>query len=385
MVTLTSADNALKTVYLDVISEQINTKTNPLLTLINHTANDVWGKDIKKVVHYGLNGGVSAGTENGTLPISGENLYETFTLSLKNLYGTIEISDKAIRASQNNTGAFVNLLNAELEGLIKAANFNLGRMIYGDGKGILSTVISNTSKSLKVDTIQYLVEGMILDIYNEKEEKIAECVRVISIDRENNNIYLNKHIPIDEKGLFLTVQNSYKKELTGLGAIFKDTGVLYGLSRNEHKWLIPNMKKDIGEITETIIQKTIDELEEATGGEINFIVCSPGVKRALVKHIATRGENLDVLDIKGGYKALSYNGIPIVSDRFCPKGTMYLLNTNDFAMHQLCDWSWLESGDGTILRQVPNKPVYTATLVKYADIICSKPCGQGMLSGIVEE
>ena len=63
---------------------------------------------------------------------------------------------------------------------------------------------------------------------------------------------------------------------------------------------------------------------------------------------------------------------------------MYLLNSADFALHQLCDWQWLEGEDGSVLRQVPGKPVYSATLVKYADLLCSRPNGQGMLSGITE-
>ncbi len=385
MVTLTSADNALKSVYLDIVSEQINTKTNPLLAKINQTSNDVWGKDIKKLVHYGLNGGVCAGTETGTLPISGENYYEQFTLSLKNLYGTISISDKAIRASQNNTGAFVNLLNAEMESLINATRFNFGRMLYGDGKGILATTIDDCSgQSITVDNTKYLIEGMMVDIYIDANEKVEECVRILSIDREKNTVYFSRTLGGIKKGAFLTMQNSYNKELTGLGAIFKDDGNLYGLSREEHKWIIPYMRKNVGEINEVIIQKAIDEIEETSGSEINFIVCSAGVKRALLKHIATYNATLDIIDLSNDYRALSYNGIPIVTDRFCPKGTMYRLNTNDFTMHQLCDWTWLESGNGTILQQVPNKPVYTATLVKYADLICSKPCGQGMLSGITE-
>ena len=81
---------------------------------------------------------------------------------------------------------------------------------------------------------------------------------------------------------------------------------------------------------------------------------------------------------------MMYNGIPVVSDRFCPEGTMYLLNTDDFVLHQLCDWQFLEGEDGRILKQVAGKPVYTATLVKYADLICLKPIGQAMLSGITE-
>lgn len=386
MTTITSVDNALKSVYLDTVSEQLNTKINPLLANINRTSSDVWGKDIKKLIHYGLNGGVCAGTETGTLPVSGENYYEQFTLPLINLYGTIEISDKAIRASRNSAGAFVNLLNAEMESLIKASQFNLSRMFYGDGKGILATTIDDSSgRSITVDNTNNLTEGMIVDIYIGDNEKIVECGRILSIDREKNIVYFSGIIGEIKKGAFLTIQNSYNNELVGLGSIFKDSGSLYGLSREKHKWLIPYMIKNVGEINENIIQKAIDEIYETSGSEINFIVCSAGVKRALLKHLATNNSTLDTIDISNGYKGLSYNGIPIVTDRFCPKGTMYLLNTNDFAMHQLCDWTWLESGNGTILQQVPNKPVYKATLVKYANLICNKPCGQGMLSGIIEK
>ena len=104
-----------------------------------------------------------------------------------------------------------------------------------------------------------------------------------------------------------------------------------------------------------------------------------------MKHLSTYKRNLDVTELNGGYKALSYNGIPIVSDRFCPAGTMYLLNTDDFALHQLCDWQWLEGDDGKVIKQIAGKPTYSATLVKYAELICTRPCGQARLSGIAEE
>ena len=93
---------------------------------------------------------------------------------------------------------------------------------------------------------------------------------------------------------------------------------------------------------------------------------------------------METEELAGGYKAISYNGIPVVADRFCPSGTMYILNTDDFTLHQLCDWQWLAGDDGKVLRQVAGKPVYTATLVKYAELICARPYGQGMISGITE-
>ncbi|MBO4412446.1 MAG: phage major capsid protein, partial [Clostridia bacterium] len=127
MVTITTAQNALKDLYLDVVSEQLNTKTNDLLNQFKQTTNDVYGREVQMLAPYGLNGGVGAGDEGGLLPSSEGNPYLTFSSSLKNLYGTIEISDKAMKSSIDDAGAFVNLLTAEMEGLLTASKFNLGR------------------------------------------------------------------------------------------------------------------------------------------------------------------------------------------------------------------------------------------------------------------
>ena len=136
-------------------------------------------------------------------------------------------------------------------------------------------------------------------------------------------------------------------------------------------------------MSEDALQEAIDGVEEYGGGKVNFIVCSRGVRRKLITALSSYRKT-DTLSLAGGYTALSFNGIPVVADRFCPKGTMYLLNTDDFGLHQLCDWQWLEGEDGKILKQIPGKPVYTATLVKYAELMCYRPVGQGMLTGITE-
>lgn len=390
MVTMTSADKALKTLYLGAITEQLNTEVNPLLAKIKQSTADVWGKEIRRVARYGINGGIGAGSETGDLPKAEGNHYEQFVCTLKNLYGTIEISDKAMRASANDAGAFVNLLNDEMDGLLKASAFNFGRMLYGDGSGVLAKVsAASVGNTISCDSVKNFAVGMIVGVFtNDGVDLGLGMRRVTDVDRENNKITVDgKAFETDDvdAGCTIHMQGSVDNEITGLGAIFKSTGNIYGLSRATHKWLVPYMKTDVGSITETVIQKAIDYLDETAGSRVNFIVCSSGVKRAFQKHLATYKRNVDVMNLEGGYKALSYNGIPIVSDRFCPAGTMYLLNTDDFTLHQLCDWKWLEGEDGKILKQNAGKPTYTATLVKYADLICSKPCGQAMLSGITEE
>ena len=387
MVTLSSADSALKSLYLGVISEQLNTEVNPLLAKIKQTTADVWGKEVRRVAQYGINGGIGAGTETGSLPIAAGNNYEQFVTTLKNLYGTIEISDKAMRASTNDAGAFVNLLNAEMEGLLKASSYNFGRMLFGDGSGVLATVSSVSGNAITVDSVKNLVEGMVVDFLLDGEATDVMARRITSIDRVANSFTVSGATVTDEvlpQDSVVTVQGSYNQEITGLGAIFKTTGSLYGLSRATHKWLVPYIKTNVGSISETVIQAAIDYLDESAGSKVNFIVCSSGVKRAFQNHLASYKRNIDVMDLKVGYKAISYNGIPIISDRFCPSGTMYLLNTDDFALHQLCDWKWLEGEDGKVIRQIAGKPTYSATLVKYADLVCTRPCGQAMLSGITE-
>ena len=386
MVTMTSADNALKSVYLGVISDQLNTAVNPLLARIRQSTADVWGKEVRRLARYGVNGGVGAGTEEGDLPSAAGNNYEQFVTTLKNLYGTIEISDKAVRASENNVGAFVNLLSAEMEGLVRSSSFNFGRMLFGDGSGVLAEVSSVSGTTVTVGSVKNIVEGMVVDFLDEGSAVSgAEGRRILSVDRDNKTFTVSGGTltGVDE-GAQVCVQGSYNLELTGLGAIFKTTGSLYGIDRATHKWMIPYIKTSVGAITETAIQTAIDRLEETAGSRVDFIVCSWGVKRALQKLFSESKRNTDVMELEGGYRTISYNGIPVVADRFCPDGTMYLLNTQDFCLHQLCDWKWLEGDDGRVLKQVAGKPVYTATLVRYADLICTRPCAQAMLSGITE-
>ena len=387
MVTMTSADNALKSVYLGAVSEQLDTAINPLLAKIQRSTADVWGKEVRRLAQYGVNGGVGAGTEEGDLPSAAGNNYEQFVTTLKNLYGTIEISDKAVRASENNVGAFVNLLNAEMDGLIRSSAFNFGRMLFGDGSGVLCKVVSVSGNTVTADGVKNLIEGMVVDVLAAGGAPIsgAKGRRVVAVDRAAKTFTLSGDALTGvAKDNLVCVQGSYNLELTGLGAIFKDTGSLYGLDRATHKWMIPYMQSSVGTLSETVMQKAIDWLEERAGSRVDFIVCSWGVKRALQNLLSENRRSTGVEVLAGGYKAMTYNGIPVVADRFCPDGTMYLLNTSDFCLHQLCDWKWLEGDDGKVLKQIAGKPLYTATLVKYADLVCARPCGQAMLTGITE-
>lgn len=388
MVSLTSASNALKNVYLGVVANQLNVNANPLLGKIEQSTKDVWGKKIIKLAPYGINGGIGAGTETGKLPTAGENKYVQFTSELKNLYGKIEISDKAMRASMNSAGAFVNLLNAEMEGLIKASSFNFGRMLYGDGSGLLAKVTNynSSTKVITCDSVRNLIEGMIVDFYSGSTAvSNGQGIRINYVDRVNKTITLDMpaNAPTIAKDQTIYVQNSKDLEITGLGAIFSDSTTLYGLTRSDYKWLKPYTSTTSQEIADDVIQGALDHLEEVGGSTANFITCSNAVRKAYQKYLSYFRRNIDIMELAGGYKAMTYNGVPIYADRFVEDDTMYVLNTDEFTLHQLCDWKWLEGEDGRVIKQNANEATYSATLVKYADLICNKPNAQAKISGIL--
>ena len=382
MIDLTTAQNALKDAYLVAACNQLNTKTNPLLAKIKQSTSDVYGKQIIKMAPVGLNGGVGAGSETGALPTAKENNYVQFKTTLKNLYGTIEISDKAIRASANSNGAFVDLLTAEMEGLLTASKFNLGRMLYGDGSGVVGTVTGYADGEVSLDSVKNLMEGMVVDIYRAGALTANVGLRISYVDRANKKVYFTSTPATISEGDVLYIQGSKDNEITGLGAIFSDSTTLYGLNRANNRWLKPYVSTTSQEINDNVLQTAVDYLEENSGSNIDFISCGAGVKRAYQNYLACYRRNIDVTVLEGGYKAISFNGIPVVSDRFVADDTLYLLDTSKFTLHQLCDWEWIEGEGGKILRQKARYPAYTATLVKYADLICDQPNGQAKISGI---
>jgi len=382
MVSLNSAENALKSVYLSAVTELLNTNVNPLLTKIEQTASDVWGKEIRKAVTYGINGGIGAGDEDSVLPAAHGNNYLQFVTTLKNLYGQIEITDKAIQASEGAKGAFVDLLNAELQGLLNASRFNLGRMLYGDGSGLLSNITQLGGGRFSVSRPNMLVEGLVVDIVNAANTRTHSGLRIRHVDRSSNTImFETTPTPSISPQSYMFVQGSRDREITGIGALFTGNSI-YGVDRTTHPFLTPHTRTNVGQLDEIVIQEGIDRLENNAGSAVDFIACSADVKYAFQEYMSQFKRNIDIMELEGGFKTLSYNGIPLVYDRFIEDGTMYLLNTKAFKLHQLCDWRYLENENGRILRQMQGKPVYTATLVKYCDLICDKPNGQAKLTGI---
>lgn len=380
MITLSEAENALKNIYLGTMSNLLNTTANPLLAKIEQTQADVYGNEIRTAVRWGINGGVGAGDEDGDLPVASGNKYLQFTSTLKNLYGQISISDKAIRAGREGMGAFTDLLNAEITGLMEASKFNLARMLYGDGTGFLTSITAVTDGVLTVQDTNNLIEGMLVDVYSTSAGVDKVATKIVSIDRTEKKVTLSV-APTVTVG-YLYNQGSKNKEITGIKSIFATGGNLYGVPRSSIASLLPYTKSSTGTLDDVKIQEVIDRVENFANCTVDFIAMSQIAKYSYLDFLSSYKRNVDYMTTDTGFKAISFGGVPMVFERFVDSGTVYVMDTSTLKLHQLCDWRFLETENGNILRQAQDKPVYTATLVKYCDLICAKPNGLARLTGV---
>lgn len=379
MITLSNADKALKTYYLDAVSTQLDA-ISPFYAAIDKHSAEVYGKEVKLAVVRGDNSRVSAGTEDGDLPAAGSNRYVNLTSTLKNIYGTIEISDKALRASGNAGGAFIDLLNAEMEGLVSSAKVNFSRMLYGDGNGFVANITKTSGTSLYLDAIGRVYEGMVIDLRsNTAAVEGGTGLTVATVNYGDGYITLSDTVDATLVGKMVYVHGAYGNEITGFKALF-GTGDIYGVTRSEESLMQP-VTFTVTSLTEEVIMEKINYLEAFCNSRPNMLLCSYKTKAEISALLTGTRMQVNTAELSGGYSTILFDGIPVVADRYCPDGEIYLVNTDDFVLAQLCDWSWLEDEDGKILKQVPGKAAYSATLVKYAELICKKPCAQGLING----
>ena len=379
MISLSTADSALKNVYLDVITNQLNNNLDPFYAKIDKTTQDVVGNEVKKLVPLGINGGIGAGSEVGSLPTSNENTYLALTSKLKNLYGTIEISDKALRASSSDSGAFLNLLNAEMENLIESSRFNFRRMLYGDGTGIISIINDDLAGSnvYKVLNPYSFAVGMRLDGYDDSGEivDIFKKQPVLDVDYPNESITLPNAMTeeLELEPIYLYITGSKGKEFVGLEGIC-DTTIkeLYGIDRTNISAL-NGITENHGTVSITSLMKTMDNLRINANANVDFIISSHFFRRSLQKVLKAKSMNTDITVLEGGFRSITFNGVPVYTVQFIEPGYAFILDSSVWHMHQLCDWTWLSNNKGEVLRQREGYPTHVATLVKYCDLICDHP------------
>lgn len=383
---MSSASEALKRWYLPGLQYQLN-NANPVLSVLERDRESVAGDKIYMALRYGRQGGIGNRADNGILPTPNSRKTKQAFFDTKNMFARIQITDKTMKASRSNRGAFVSLLEADLEDALTDAKDNLSRQIYGDGTGKIATCTAQTTvTALVLNTTVGLYEGMLIDILdNTNTVKAGGTAREITAVNDSTNT-----ITISGAGIttlatdYIVISGSYNLELSGFGKIFTAGNTYLGVDRSQNPWFEASTIAVGGNIDEVKMQQASDDSERKAGGNINFYATSYGVRRAYQSLLLATKQIVNVMKLEGGWDVLSFNGKPFTADKYCPASTLFALDLSTFRMYELDDFNWIDS-DGSVLSRVANQPIWEATLAKYCEIATNKPKANVKMTGITEK
>ena len=382
---LTQCSDALKNIYLPAFENQIAVEPAAFLQKIKKIP--LIGDDIVSSAPVGLNGGFGFGKEGTATPNAGSRKYMKFHTNSKDMFCNIEISDKTIKLASSNKNSMINILEDEVKGSYETAKWNLGRALFGNGTGILANVdvLATAGNVISVDSIKSLKEGLVIDFYAtgaEVDTTPAVAARqVVAINRVPSS---GKYaVTIDGAATtlsagFITVQNSYGREITGLNSIFDDTiDTLYDIAKASYPIIKPIVKDAAADISDSTITSALRESQNVKGGNVDMIFAGNVAFDAYVEYLRSNNQRIEQnLELKGGFSGITFvygkNKAIIINEDFVPDAEMWGIDSSCFELHQK-DWAFAEYGDSGVFNLVNGTSNYRALLANYGDLICKNP------------
>lgn len=321
MIDLIAAENALKDIYLPVISNKLD-NCSTLMSKLTKTSNNVYGKNVM-------------------FPDENNNLH---VLPLASIYCDLKFSEKAIKCARQSACAFVNLINDQVESGIVRTSFEIKRQLISDG----------SCKLAKVSTISDTGT-----IFASSVKNILPNTYIMIRDKAGNVNYRGKVINRYYNTCELTFEDNLNFNTLNINEdddIISDNPIeLVGL-----KYFCTNHQK----CADTSLYNAVCNCLAQNDGDL--IICDHITRQKIFKEMLDMGIKAE---INTDGNLITEGGVTITAD--IRVDDIYILNTNYLQLAQLEDWLWLSDDENNILRFDPNHKVYNATLVKYCQVICT--------------
>lgn len=385
---LITIESILKEEYLDFVNNNLTVTPSPFLEMVKkETLTAASGKFGART---GIGGGFGMSEERKPTPQANAPLYNKFAYESKDAYVDIQISNKDVRLGQSDRAALVNTVKDIMDASYEAADWNVGRMLFGDGSGVLAQItsaVTTASNSVVVDDTTNLIEGLVVDIFATGaavgSTPSSSALRIDAIDHSTKTVVFS-HKPaaaLSAAGGFLAVQNSYGREITGLKSIFDTTvTTIYGVSKSANPWVKPYSVSAGNDIDDTKLTDAVSFARDKKNTRINLIMAGDAAFRAYEYYMKEGASNYNLIEKRKfvggatGYTILCGNQeVTVVRERFVPSTKMWGVDTNQFALRQT-GWDYA-THNSSIFTLLANTSVYRALLANYMELICKMPGG----------
>ena len=388
--TLTTLDAILKNQYIGPIRDQLN-NSSVLYSRLEKNSDSVVGKNFTIPLHYGRNEGVGARGEGTALPTAGNQAYKECIVPMRYQYGRIRLTGPTMKAARSNEGAFIRAVDSEMRGLEKDMKASMNRQAFGDGTGLLATVAASGSgtSTVVVDSTAKLRVGMPIDIIVKTTGAATAGVAGTSVASITDTTTFTitdtlAGTPAATYGVYIA--GSRNNEMMGLSGIVSTTATLQGLDVANYPWWKATVLANSGSnraISDTLLQTAIDTLEANSSGMCTAMYTSFGVRRAYQALLTATKRLVDTQELKGGYKAITYNDLPIIADKDAPANKIFVVDEDELQVFRLGDFDWMQE-DGAILSRVSGYDAYEAVLYVYQELGTTMRNAHVLISDVTE-
>lgn len=415
---LSTVDAILKDDYKDFL-DNLN-EANFILSQIETRKDTVQGRIARHAVHLGRSSGVGARAENGTLPTAGNQAYATVPVPVRYVYGRIQLSGPTIRQAVSDRGAFIDALDAEMEGIKKDAMKDVNRQLWGTSNGVIAqcgttsssttVVLASTTGSTALRQL-FFDGGMVVDIGTvAAPTTVASARTVTSVDESAKTMVIS--------GAAVTTSSSHfvfrsgaggassntgqpgdgQVELTGLQTIVDDTAILHTINpSSQPKWkaYVNSNSGTNRSVTESLITGSIMKVLTNSGKKPSLLVSAEGVNLAISNLLLSLKRNMEQTQLKGGYAGIQFYS-PSVSgkgdeaptalyaDFDCPNNRLYGINPEVLVYHQVGDGFQFMDLDGAVMNRKPDLDAYEATLYMYGELACKQRNAHFVIKDLTE-
>lgn len=398
---LTSATNLFKIKY-GKLSDNVYNSANVLLGRVKKEYNFT-GKRMDIAVPTSFAGGVGS----GSLPTANSASYEDAQISAKKMYSVIEIDREAIKAAENDEGAFVRLTKHSVQKGVESWMRNMSRALFNDGTGALGAGdgATNVSGAGTTGSPYVVVIGAASwkeanweekDFVNyDTETTQLEVVAVVPSSRSISLVGTSAGLaaltgvgPVPTNKYF-HMQNSKDNDPEGLKGVLEATsGSKYGISI-ARRWKAFQKDASSSGLTVDLMNEVMLGVEKQCGKVPNLIVTSYTQYRKLMNLLEDQKQYIvepRSPELKGkvsfrGVEFMSQAGpVGVFADRFAADDQMLFLNDNYITIHHRPGFGWFDD-DGTVFLRKSGEDVYEARYGGYLQSYIV-PSFQGILDNL---
>jgi hypothetical protein len=393
---LTVLNSILKDQYLGPVAEQLN---NEVLLLQRLEARDqeVFGRQVITPIHIGRSGGIGARGESKQLPGPGNQRYASATYDLKYLYGRVRVTGPAMARTRSEAGAFLQALKSELDGIRADLRKDVSRQVYGNGDGRVATCGSSgpsTTVTLAsrepLDKGQLYV-GMVVDIGTSADpDTLASATTITAVNPATPSITIGTSVTVTGSNFVFRsggvdqVTNAVYEIDNGLGKMVSTTaGLTVGGINSGTTLEWDNLRNSTGGALSLDLMMQLFNYARVAGSDPSLLIGSFGVQRNFWNAFQSKVQYTEPQTLRGGFRALEFNGTPFVADVDAPWGRMYLLDERYLKVFANGNWRFLDE-DGNVLKWQTDFDAFDAVLARYMNLGITRRNVQLVASGLTD-